>query len=143
MQTFLPESDYYKSMKCLDKSRLGNQVWREGLTLIRGGWKNHPCSKMWKGYEYHLGLYLLEGIKVLAERGKEYPEVKRKILEAMSQFEDKGPPPWLGNEQFHSSHRKALLYKNFEWYSQFGWEEFPDIPNEKGKLNYYWPVPNN
>lgn len=140
MQTFLPHPDYLQSMRCLDKSRLGNQVWREGMTLIRGSWPNHPASKMWKGYEYHLGLYLLTGITALKERGKYYKNIYKNILFEMEKHTNVGPPPWLGNDKFHASHRRALLYKNREWYSQFGWNEEPDVPNEKGKLNYYWPV---
>ena len=127
-------------MRCLDKSRLGNQVWREGMTLIRGGWPNHPASKMWRGHEYHLGLYLLAGLEALSERGKEYPQVREKIMIEMAKHNDTGAPPWLGNDKFHASHRRALLYKNKEWYSQFGWTEEPDVPNEDGKLNYVWPV---
>lgn len=42
-------------------------------------------------------------------------------------------PKWFGNEKFHSSHRAALLAKNYKHYSQFGWTEKPEI-------NYYWPV---
>jgi len=140
MQTFLPYPNYLESMRCLDKSRLGNQVWREGMTLIRGGWPNHPASKMWRGHEYHLGLYLMDGIKALAERGKDYPEVRKKIQIEMGKFSNTGAPPWFGNAEFHASHRRALLYKNREWYSQFGWAELPDVPNEDGKLNYYWPI---
>jgi hypothetical protein len=139
MQTFLPLPNYYESMKCLDKSRLGNQVWREGLTLIRGGWKWHPANKMWRGYEYHLGLYLLRGIDVLCERGKYYAEVKRKIVVEMDKFPRSGPPPWLGDERLHASHRSALLAKNFEWYSQFGWKDKPD-PMHDGKYSYWWPT---
>lgn len=140
MQTFLPLPDYLQSMRCLDKSRLGNQVWREGMTLIRGGWPNHPASKMWRGYEYHLGLYLLAGINALKERGKYYINIHKNILVEMAKHTNTGVPPWLGDEKIHTSHRRALLYKNRDWYSQFGWLEKPDIPNEKGKLNYYWPV---
>lgn len=133
MQTFLPIDNYLESMRCLDKSRLGNQVWREGITLIRGGWKNHPASKMWRGHEYHLGLYLLAGCQVLAERGKEYPEIIKKIKTEMEKHKNTGPPPWFGNEQFHKSHRSKLLFKNKQWYSQFGWTE-PD------NLEYVWPT---
>jgi hypothetical protein len=140
MQTFLPHPDYLQSMRCLDKLRLGNQVWREGMTLIRGGWPNHPASKMWKGYQYHLGLYLLSGLEALSERGKEYPHIRENIFIEMSKHINRGAPPWLGDERIHASHRRALLYKNRDWYSRFGWTEKPDIPNEKGKLNYYWPV---
>ena len=140
MQTFLPVPDYLQSMRCLDKSRLGNQVWREGITLVRGGWPNHPASKMWRGHEYHLCLYLLAGLEALSERGKEYPQVREKIMIEMAKHTDTGAPAWLGDDKFHASHRRALLYKNQEWYSQFGWIEPPDVPNEQGKLNYYWPV---
>lgn len=140
MQTFLPLPDYQQSMRSLDKSRLGNQVWREGITLLRGRWPNHPANKMWRGHEYHLGLYLLAGIDVLKERGKFYEETQKKILLEMSKFTNTGPPKWLGDDRFHSSHRKALLFKNYDWYKQFNWKELPDIPNEKGKLNYFWPT---
>jgi len=140
MQTFLPLPDYLNSMRCLDKSRLGNQVWREGMTLIRGGWPNHPASKMWRGHQYHLGLYLLAGLEALSERGKEYPHIRENILIEMAKHKDTGAPTWFGNDKLHASHRRALLYKNQEWYSQFGWTEAPDVLNEKGKLNYYWPV---
>ena len=37
-------------------------------------------------------------------------------------------PTWLGNEQFHASHRSNLLRKDFEYYSQFNWTENPESP---------------
>lgn len=161
MQTFLPLPDYLQSMRSLDKYRLGNQVWREGLTLIRGGWEHHPARKMWRGHEYHLGLYLLAGLQVLKERtGKNYPEVRQKIEAEMAKFTDTGAPPWVGDETFHASHRSNLLRKVGEavkkaveaidtnsprkdyyievathmksWYAQFGWSEPPTLP-------YVWP----
>lgn len=135
MQTFLSLPDYRASMWCLDKSRLGNQVWREGLTLIRGGWPNHPASKMWRGHEFHLGLYLLAGCDVLLERsGKSYTAVREKILAEMQKFRDTGAPRWVGNNAFHASHRSNLLRKDPVWYGQFGWSEPPDLP-------YLWPTP--
>lgn len=140
MQTFLPLPNYFDSMRCLDPKRLGNQIWREGLTLIRGGWKHHPASKMWKNHEYHLGLYLLEGCKILEERGKAYPAVIEKIKLEMAKHKNTGHPPWFGDNRLHSSHRSALLYKNFDWYKKFNWTELPAIPiNEKGTLPYWWP----
>jgi hypothetical protein len=42
-------------------------------------------------------------------------------------------PPWLGIEEFHSSHRAALLAKDYDWYSQWGWVEKPVI-------DYWWPT---
>ncbi len=133
MQTFLPLPDYLQSMRCLDKSRLGNQVWREGLTLLRGGWPNHPASKMWRGHEFHLGLYLLTGHQVLVERGKQYPIIKLKIMVEMDKFDNTGPPLWLGDENFHLSHRSNLLRKDYKYYSQF-W------PNDPTNLPYIWPI---
>lgn len=127
-------------MRSLDPSRLGNQVWREGLTLIRGGWPNHPASKMWRGYEYQLGMYLLAGIRVLHERGKYYREIEQKILKEMRQFQKTDYPHWFGSDKLHASHRAALLYKNPTWYGKFGWKELPAIPDNKGSLNYWWPI---
>lgn len=133
MQTFLPLPNYLESMRCLDKSRLGNQVWLEGMILLKGGWKHHPASKMWRGHEYHLGLYLLAGCQVLAERGKEYPEVRKRILTEMNKFADTGVPHWVGDEKFHLSHRSNLLRKLPSHYRQF-W------PNDPDNLPYVWPV---
>ena len=49
-------------------------------------------------------------------------------------------PHWFGNEQFHSSHRANLLRKDYEYYSQFGWEENPESPYvwlDTDKEQYY------
>jgi hypothetical protein len=43
------------------------------------------------------------------------------------------PPKWLGNADFHASHRSNLLRKEPSHYSQFHWVESPDLP-------YVWPV---
>ncbi len=42
-------------------------------------------------------------------------------------------PVWWNNEEFYASHRSALLFKNYEHYSKFGWKENP-------KYDYVWPV---
>lgn len=72
MQVFLPYPDLQASVQCLDPKRLGNQVYRECLTLVRGGWSNHPASRMWKGYEYALCRYALYGLDELDARGRFY-----------------------------------------------------------------------
>ena len=141
MQVFLPYPNYEKSVSVLDKKRLGNQIYRECLTLIRGGWSNHPCSKMWfPKYTHSLARYALCGLDELKLRGLDYPHHRKTFLDILHNSPDTGAPPWLGDDKFHASHRRALLYKNKEWYSQFGWTEEPDVPNEDGKLNYVWPV---
>lgn len=133
MQTFLPLPDFQEALRTLDPTRLGNQVYREGFTLLRGGWPNHPASKMWRGYEVALAHYIWVGLDVLAERGKFYdhhrfelePYLKRKKITL---------PPWIGDPAFHASHRSNLLRKDPLWYSQFGWTEPEDLP-------YIWPLP--
>ena len=129
----MPISNYLGSMRCLDKSRIGNQVWLEGMILLKGGWPHHPASKMWRGHEYDLGEYLLAGCQVLEERGKAYPNVIARIVKEMEKFPDTGAPPWVGWDKFHASHRSNLLRKNPQWYSQFGWSEPSDLP-------YVWPI---
>ena len=119
-------------MRCLDSKRLGNQVWREGLTLLGGGWPNHPASKMWRGHEYSLGEYLMAGIQALEERGKYHDNIAFKIRALMYLFKDTGNPPWLGNADFHASHRSNLLRKDPVFYSQYGWIEPTNMP-------YMWP----
>jgi hypothetical protein len=51
-------------------------------------------------------------------------------------------PSWISNfDQFKeiaSSHRLALLNKDYEWYSQFGWPEDPGHRPET--YDYIWPV---
>ena len=41
-------------------------------------------------------------------------------------------PQWLGNLEFHASHRSNLLRKDPVWYGQFGWVEDAGLP-------YVWP----
>jgi len=141
MQTFLPYDDYGASMACLDNVRLGNQVYREGVTLLCGGWPNHPASKMWVGYERSLALYCFRGAQeMVARKGTKYSwkdEVCIKWLryfqDAIASLTDTGRPPWLGNPDIHASHRSNLLKKNPSHYAQFGWQEPDD-------LAYVWPV---
>ena len=133
MQTFLPYADFDLSFACLDKKRLGNQVWREGLTLLGGGWKHHLASKMWRGHEYQLGMYCLAGVQECERRyERDYGHIAAKIWQLMSPYSDTGLPKWFGDEAFHASHRSNLLRKLPDWYGQFGWTEGADLP-------YVWP----
>jgi hypothetical protein len=51
-------------------------------------------------------------------------------------------PQWIENqqlfEQIASSHRTALLNKDYEWYSQFGWAE--DTGTKPETYDYIWPI---
>lgn len=142
MQTFLPYADFSESAKVIDNVRLGNQCYRECVTLFRGSWPNHPASKMWRGYERALAKY---GLALAQEMGKRHkpdgslkwrPEVVDRWVgfwrNEVDTLPDTGNPPWLGNEDFHRSHQSNLLRKDFDHYSKF----FVDIPDN---LEYIWP----
>jgi hypothetical protein len=96
---------------------------------------------MWRGYEGALARYMKFGIFELLDRGYDYRQrdwavlVVEKLISTNLVL-----PPWLGDDRLHSSHRAALLYKNYDWYSKFGWSEKSAVPDENGRLPYYWPT---
>jgi hypothetical protein len=103
---------------------------------------------MWEDYIPTLAQYALYGVDELKRRGLDYYDrdwhqelVDKAVLFADTPDDDYfWEPPWLGNESLHSSHRAALLYKDYSWYSKFGWSEQPAVPDKKGRLPYYWPI---
>jgi len=159
MQTFLPYPNFRKTAKCLDYRRLGKQRV-EVLQLLNTflpsykskAWVNHPARLMWKHNVVCLAVYglaicdewLTRGYKdtcydkimsigfELAEIGAKPWEFYRPQLELEHVAVE---PSWLGNEDFHASHRSNLIRKDWVWYDQFGWTE----PNN---LQYIWPGPS-
>ena len=135
MQTFMPYPDFEASAACLDSKRLGNQCYREGLTLVTGGWSNHPAAKMWYGYEYALCKYCEACAEEMSRRGGWKPGIADKWVmhfqKLAETFADTGMPPWMGDERVHRSHRANLKRKDPEYYSQF---------TEEPQEGYYWPV---
>lgn len=135
MQTFLPLPSFHDSMRCLDYRRLGKQrvETRQILDILRGraksnAWKNHPAVRMWRGHEEVLNLYLFYAIEEWKRRGYVNNMVCDDIMPSSTTY-----PDWFGDDKFHSSHRAALLAKDFHFYKQFSWPETPSI-------NYWWPV---
>lgn len=47
MQVFLPERDVQVAVQRLDKSRAGNQCWRESETLWNYHWRRHPAHRIY------------------------------------------------------------------------------------------------
>lgn len=133
MQTFLPYSDFEQSAKVLDRARLGKQRV-EVLQLLQagdkgsGGWTNHPAYKMWLNYRPALALYGMFIIQEWINRG-----YNNNIDLAPWLTSPPVTPPWIGNEEFHASHRSNLIRKMPEHYSKFGWSEPNDLP-------YIWPT---
>lgn len=142
----MPYPNFIETARCLDVRRLGKQrieaaqilrtLGIEGVLLSppqpkpldkKQAWANHPAVRMWVGYEGCLKYYYNKVCQEWVRRG----------YQQNMGFFDIEPleiiwPSWLGNEDFHSRHRASLLYKNYEWYSQFGWTETP-------KIDYLWP----
>lgn len=141
MQTFLPYRDFEQTANCLDYRRLGKQRVEAYQILqivinnvTKSRWLNHPAVLMWKNFPEALAEYGKAICKEWILRG-----YKDNLLIVFENFLVLSPkkkieyPFWLGLEEFHSKHRAALLAKDFDWYSQFGWEEKPEV-------NYMWPV---
>lgn len=138
LNTFLPFPSFEESARVIDTKRLGKQRV-EAMQLLnvlsdpqRKGWRNHPATKMWRGYERALCVYALAVCSEWTSRGFK-DTVADNIRERIGQFPDTGMPPWLGNPGFHAAHRSSLLRKDPEFYKQFGWTEPDDLP-------YIWPA---
>ncbi|MET9506579.1 MSMEG_6728 family protein [Streptomyces sp. NPDC006622] len=150
MQTFLPHADFAASAAALDPRRLGKQrvetlqVLR-GLTVPGYGWRHHPAVRMWTGYQEALVRYGLEicGVWTATGRadtcaaslmtdftgGRGAAGVRtQRELAAAGEL-----PPWLGDREFHRSHRSALVRKDPVFYAHL----FPDVPDD---LPYVWPA---
>jgi hypothetical protein len=147
MQTFLPHPNFKKTAKLLDYRRLGKQrveAWQilntlrkieQGVTTIttktgkvrKLGWTNHPAVLMWKGYESALTAYYNTMIREWVARGY------NNTMEIIQEDKNIVYPKWLGDKDFHGSHRANLLRKDHEFYSKYGWSESSDLP-------YIWPV---
>jgi len=139
MQTFLPYPSFQMSALVLDPRRLGKQRVETkqiylALTQPGYGWGNHPATRMWRGFEGALALY---GWHVCQEwRDRDYND---SLLPWFSDLLDHHgesvfeSPPWLGQTDFHLSHRSNLLRKDPAWYGPWGWDVPPDLP-------YIWPT---
>ena len=140
MQTFLPYSDYFETVKCLDNKRLGKQrvEAKQILELLldpekESRWRNHPAVKLWDEYEFDLFDYGLVMCDEWSKRGY-VDNVRSWFLQHLVLVKTKCK--YMSHKQmyrrfisndFHASHRAALLYKDSIHYSQFGWKETPEI----------------
>lgn len=163
MQTFLPlaTSDYSEIAKVLDNKRLNKQAlegWQilmvltklnpEGLHREPKGWANHPAVNMWRGHEMQLYEYILAMVEEWKSRGfkstigdKAQRTVIIAAMKGRISQRSKVLPPWMMfnpyYEQLTSTHRQALLVKDYAWYSQFNWPE--DTGVEPTDYEYIWP----
>lgn len=144
MQTFLPYVDFKRTAKVLDMRRLGKQrVEAYQILLVITGkrpdsrWRNHPAVRMWSGYEVALLDYAFAVVFEWRERGYQDTMLSTLNSEFCALNSAKVVRPhWLGDRRLHSSHRAALLRKDFEHYSKIKprWKEEPNV-------DYFWPEP--
>jgi hypothetical protein len=126
-------------MKVLDYKRLGKQR-SEALQILKAllgmvkHYKSQPQARAWSGYESALCEYGIVCCEEWKNRG--YVDNTKIIFEMIKFQRLKGKevimPKWVGYEPFHSNQRSRLLYKNYNWYSQFDWKEEP-------LEDYYFP----
>jgi hypothetical protein len=142
MQTFLPYPSFKESEKCLDMKRLGKQRVEclqilKALFGLTSGWANHPATVMWKGSEGALVDYSLTICEEWIRRGYNDTCVNKIITLANEHIGalTGNAPKWLGNPDFHASHRSNLLRKNPIYYGKFGWEEDDALPYIWGNAN--------
>jgi hypothetical protein len=133
----------------LDNKRLGKQ--RSECKIIlktllgtykkegRKGWPHHPATKMWTGCERALVRYSIAICDEWIARGHNdscrdwFAQVGRDLTSEAAPLYRAPTPEWLGNEEFHRSHRSNLIRKDPNHYRH----RWPDIPDD---LPYVWPV---
>ena len=160
MQTFLPSADFNESARVLDNKRLHKQAleaWQILMVLteldphnqprVPKGWVNHPAVKMWRNHEGVLYQYILAMVSEWHSRGYK-STIADKATNTMTHYINRvfdahtDKPAWMSQvsdlKRVTASHRKALLAKNYEWYSQFNW--FEDSGTPITEYEYYWPI---
>lgn len=154
MQTFLPcepvrihhdityGMHYHNSFAALDRQRLGKQRV-EALQIAKAllgqsaGWQSHPAVKMWAGHLPALIQYGYQCCQVWKSRG--YNDTVARSLEVIVDHITTGdpldysPPAWMGDPDFHRSHRSNLVRKLPQHYRLL----WPVVPDD---LPYVWPL---
>jgi hypothetical protein len=163
MQTFVPVTESFEAIaKTLDRARLNKQAlegWQILMTLLEldpqgnfrapKGWVNHPAVKMWRGHEMSLYLYIQAMVDEWIARGykstigdKARATIKVAMAKGLLGPDASTAPDWILDAAFFkevaSSHRSALLVKDYEWYSQWGWPEDSGMKPES--YEYVWPI---
>lgn len=163
MQTFVPLTSSFEDIaRTLDRARLNKQAlegWQILMTLLEldpqgnhrapKGWVNHPAVKMWRGHEMSLYLYIQAMVSEWQSRGynstigdKAKATIQTAIRNGVLSGAMSTPPSWVSDmnkfKEVASSHRLALLTKDYDWYSQWGWPE--DTGTRPDSYDYVWPV---
>lgn len=162
MQTFVPlTGSFEETAAVLDRQRLNKQAlegWQILMTLLEldpqgnhrvpKGWVNHPAVKMWRGHEVALNNYIQAMVKEWKKRGYKSTigdKAQATLMRGLELGLLESPstnPYWISDivlfKDIASSHRTALLNKDYEWYSQFRWSEDTGVKPET--YEYIWPI---
>jgi hypothetical protein len=148
MQTFVTTAtdDFRAIAKTLDNKRLNKQAleaWQIMMTNLKldpegnhrepKGWYNHPATKMWRGHEITLLRYIQAMTNEWVDRGFK-TTIADKARTTIEQAIALGrvwsmptQPEWMLDHDLYSkiasTHRTALLSKDYKYYSQFNWPE--------------------
>ena len=149
MQTFVPLYTYSDCARVLDNKRLnkqtveGYQILRT-LTGVSKGWRYHPATLMWRGYENELFNYVHVMCIQCLGRGFKNTIVSKLPIEFpafifTSPYKEQYPN-WWGDERVHKSHRESLYKKDPVFYGKYKWHEDFDSEINLTKMSYWWPV---
>ena len=131
LNTLLPFASFGQSAKCLDRQRLGYQRIQviQLLHQCLHTDSQEPIVQMWRPYTPALAKY---GLSICAEwKARGYED---KCLHKILTLEPKTAmwihymPEWLGEEEFHDSHKSYLLRKYPDHYEEYFRGTPIDIP---------------
>lgn len=164
----LATTNFSEIAKVLDNKRLNKQAlegWQIFMVLTEldpdgndrtpKGWVNHPAVRMWRGHELILASYVQSMTNEWIRRGFK-TTIQKKLFDSLTSAMLKQKvksydlysnlhdlmPKWMLDEKLFeeiaSSHRSALLVKDYNWYSQFNWPE--QTGTAITEYEYVWPV---
>ena len=110
-------------------------------------WYNHPAVAMWRKTPASLYHYHVACVMAWQERG--FSDTTAETMSNLVEEVDlagtwpvdryNNMPAFIGDNEFHSSHRAILLAKNYEEYKGRGWTETPAI-KVGVSYPYFWPT---
>lgn len=140
MLTFLPMIGFFKSLRELDDARLGKQR-QDALNILKAlltagkprGATATPNIQMWSGFEYTLAVFGMSACSVWQVERRNRDKLAFEIHALVDSVpKDLLEPPWLGDLNFHRSHRSYLINKDADFYA-VKW------PNTPERMPLLWP----
>lgn len=148
MQTFIPYTSTKLTAQILDYRRLGKQRVEAiqiarcllGLNGDTAGWRNHPATRMWRGYEgYLIEIYLKDIMDEWIRRGYRNDKCEKHYNYLRKMVDNFKEPYWFYDTRIMQSHRLMLSKKNPDYYLPiFDDISWSDIQNDD--VSYVWPV---